>query len=88
MSEGHGAPKSSMMSSDQSMLRHIRHEHLVAGISGGVSATLCLHPLDLVKIRLQGRIVLFILSVVVLPLLCCMFEHSCEGKREIYVAAL
>ncbi|EDO28458.1 predicted protein, partial [Nematostella vectensis] len=34
-------------------LRHVRYEHLVAGVSGGVSATMVLHPLDLVKIRLQ-----------------------------------
>lgn len=28
--------------------------HMVAGVSGGVVATLVLHPLDLVKIRFQG----------------------------------
>ncbi len=28
--------------------------HLVAGVSGGVASTLVLHPLDLVKIRMQG----------------------------------
>ena len=27
--------------------------HLVAGFSGGISATLLLHPLDLIKVRLQ-----------------------------------
>jgi solute carrier family 25 folate transporter 32 len=31
------------------------HEHLVAGVSGGVSATLALHPLDVIKVRLQGK---------------------------------
>ncbi|XP_070208526.1 solute carrier family 25 member 32-like isoform X1 [Littorina saxatilis] len=36
-----------------SLLRHIRFEHLYAGISGGVVSTLILHPLDLVKIRFQ-----------------------------------
>ena len=30
--------------------------HLVAGVSGGVAATLVLHPLDLVKIQMQGAI--------------------------------
>jgi hypothetical protein len=28
-----------------------RVEHLVAGVSGGVAATVLLHPLDLLKIR-------------------------------------
>ncbi|XP_007901405.1 mitochondrial folate transporter/carrier [Callorhinchus milii] len=31
--------------------RLVRYENLVAGVSGGVAATLVLHPLDLVKIR-------------------------------------
>ncbi|XP_037946100.1 mitochondrial folate transporter/carrier [Teleopsis dalmanni] len=30
---------------------HVKYEHLVAGISGGVTSTLVLHPLDLIKIR-------------------------------------
>lgn len=30
---------------------HLKYEHLVAGISGGVTSTLILHPLDLIKIR-------------------------------------
>lgn len=30
-------------------------EHLVAGVSGGVLSTLVLHPLDLIKIRFQGK---------------------------------
>jgi solute carrier family 25 folate transporter 32 len=30
---------------------HVRYEHLLAGISGGVTSTLILHPLDLIKIR-------------------------------------
>jgi solute carrier family 25 folate transporter 32 len=28
---------------------------LVAGISGGVTSTLILHPLDLIKIRFAGK---------------------------------
>lgn len=30
---------------------HIKFQHLVAGVSAGVTSTLCLHPLDLLKIR-------------------------------------
>ncbi|CAG0905261.1 unnamed protein product, partial [Cyprideis torosa] len=30
---------------------HIQSEHLIAGITGGVAATLICHPLDLVKLR-------------------------------------
>jgi len=32
-------------------LSHVRLEHLLAGMTGGVASTLVLHPLDLVKIR-------------------------------------
>lgn len=37
------------------ILRHLKWEHLVAGVSGGAASTLLLHPLDLVKIRFQGK---------------------------------
>ena len=40
-----------------SITRFIRYEHLIAGVSGGVTSTLVLHPLDLIKIRFQGKIV-------------------------------
>lgn len=33
----------------------LKYEHLVAGISGGVTSTLILHPLDLIKIRFAGK---------------------------------
>uniref|UniRef100_A0A1B0C885 Uncharacterized protein n=2 Tax=Lutzomyia longipalpis TaxID=7200 RepID=A0A1B0C885_LUTLO len=33
------------------LLSLVKYEHLVAGISGGVTSTLILHPLDLIKIR-------------------------------------
>lgn len=33
----------------------IKYEHLLAGISGGVTSTLILHPLDLIKIRFAGK---------------------------------
>ena len=36
-------------------LKNVRIEHLIAGTAGGVSATLVLHPLDLIKIRFQGE---------------------------------
>ncbi|XP_056458992.1 mitochondrial folate transporter/carrier-like [Gadus macrocephalus] len=35
----------------QQLLRHVKVENLVAGLSGGVVSTMVLHPLDLVKIR-------------------------------------
>ncbi|OWF34946.1 mitochondrial folate transporter/carrier-like isoform X2 [Mizuhopecten yessoensis] len=35
------------------LFHHMKWEHLLAGVSGGVIATLILHPLDLVKIRFQ-----------------------------------
>lgn len=33
------------------LLNQIKYEHLIAGISGGVTSTLILHPLDVIKIR-------------------------------------
>ncbi|XP_067010745.2 solute carrier family 25 member 32 [Anabrus simplex] len=38
-------------SSKITVLSHVKYEHLVAGMSGGVASTLILHPLDLIKIR-------------------------------------
>lgn len=43
-------------SSKLALLNHIKYEHLVAGISGGVTSTLILHPLDLIKIRFAGKL--------------------------------
>ena len=37
-----------------SLLKHVRYEHLIAGVTGGVTSTLILHPLDLIKIRFAG----------------------------------
>jgi len=34
-----------------SLMASLQYEHLVAGVAGGVSSTLILHPLDLIKIR-------------------------------------
>ena len=41
------------MKTENSFFSNIKWEHLVAGISGGVISTLLLHPLDLIKIRLE-----------------------------------
>ena len=35
----------------------LKWEHMAAGVSGGVMSTLVLHPLDLVKIRFQGKLI-------------------------------
>ncbi|XP_041360898.1 mitochondrial folate transporter/carrier-like isoform X2 [Gigantopelta aegis] len=45
--------KKPIVSVKDGLLRSIKWEHLVAGVSGGVVSTLILHPLDLVKIRFQ-----------------------------------
>lgn len=33
-------------------LSHLKYEHLIAGVSAGLTSTLALHPLDVIKIRL------------------------------------
>lgn len=38
----------------KNVFSHVKYEHLLAGISGGVTSTLILHPLDLLKIRFAG----------------------------------
>lgn len=43
-------------SKKMSIFQHVKYEHMVAGISGGVTSTLILHPLDLIKIRFAGKI--------------------------------
>lgn len=37
------------------IFKHLKYEHLIAGITGGVASTLLLHPLDLIKIRFAGK---------------------------------
>lgn len=44
----------------QGLFAHVRYEHLIAGVSGGVASTLILHPLDLIKIRFAGWLIDFI----------------------------
>jgi len=39
----------------QNVFAHVKYEHLLAGISGGVTSTIILHPLDLIKIRFAGN---------------------------------
>ncbi|XP_059139971.1 mitochondrial folate transporter/carrier-like isoform X2 [Physella acuta] len=36
-----------------SLRSHIRFEHLVAGVTGGLVSSIVLHPLDLIKVRFQ-----------------------------------
>ena len=36
------------------LLPPVQYEHLFAGVAGGITSTLVLHPLDLLKIRLAG----------------------------------
>lgn len=48
------AMKSNSTGRKTNMFSHIRYEHMVAGFSGGVTSTLILHPLDLLKIRFAG----------------------------------
>lgn len=38
-------------SSPFSWVRHLKYEHMIAGVSGGVTSTVVLHPLDLLKVR-------------------------------------
>ena len=56
MSERQAIPERPTKPQRPSITRFIRYEHLLAGVSGGVSSTLVLHPLDLIKIRLQGKL--------------------------------
>lgn len=65
MSERQAIPERPPAPKSSSIIRFIRYEHLVAGVSGGVTSTLVLHPLDLIKIRFQGEFfpqAIFILS--------------------------
>ncbi|XP_018331422.1 mitochondrial folate transporter/carrier-like [Agrilus planipennis] len=42
-----------IVSKQSNIFNHIKFEHLVAGVSGGLTSTLILHPLDLIKIRFE-----------------------------------
>ncbi|XP_055995812.1 mitochondrial folate transporter/carrier-like isoform X2 [Ostrea edulis] len=53
MSSRSHARDSSVIPPVKGILRHVKWEHLLAGVSGGAASTLLLHPLDLVKIRFQ-----------------------------------
>lgn len=57
----------------KSVFQHVHWQHLAAGVSGGVVATLVLHPLDLVKVRFQGRYLgqAITLVVIMAKVLCC-----------------
>lgn len=49
------AIKSNTSTRKNGLLAHVKYEHMVAGVSGGVTSTLILHPLDLLKIRFAGK---------------------------------
>ena len=52
MSTSNGSTSNcSQNSSPFSWVRHLKYEHMVAGVSGGVTSTIVLHPLDLLKVR-------------------------------------
>lgn len=55
-------------SNGNSILSHLKYQHLLAGISGGAISTLILHPLDLMKIRFAGKTYIYIYCFV----LVCM----------------
>ncbi|XP_039282197.1 mitochondrial folate transporter/carrier-like [Nilaparvata lugens] len=42
---------SDSLKSGLKVFEHVKYEHLLAGVAGGVASTLVLHPLDLIKIR-------------------------------------
>lgn len=54
---GGGTSSSKVLQSNGkfNVMAHVKYEHLVAGISGGITSTLILHPLDLIKIRFAGK---------------------------------
>lgn len=57
-SEGDATESSSSMTKQREqiknlLVKNVRYEHLVAGVSGGVVSTLVCHPLDLIKVRFQ-----------------------------------
>lgn len=43
------------LGSYKNIFKHVKYEHMVAGITGGITSTLILHPLDLIKIRFAGE---------------------------------
>lgn len=49
---GNGSPATSSPAPKHfHIMNHVKYEHMVAGVSGGVASTLVLHPLDLLKVR-------------------------------------
>ena len=56
--------------------RAVRMEHLLAGITGGVVSTLILHPLDLLKIRFAGKMVLFYKKNLLTLIIWLRFDKS------------
>jgi len=56
-----GTLTESKLPSKVSLLAGVRWEHCAAGVSGGVISTLVLHPLDLIKVRFQGKLAVLLL---------------------------
>ena len=71
------AKPASSSSSSSSYTGHPAVDHALAGIGAGLVTTLCLHPLDLVKTRLQG----------VLHLIDLLIARDCDLLVPIYVPA-
>lgn len=55
MIKNHSSKSPGGLENMQGVFRHVKYEHLIAGISGGAISTLILHPLDLLKIRFAGK---------------------------------
>lgn len=54
--KNHTTKSPSNLENHHGLFKHIKYEHLIAGVSGGAISTLILHPLDLLKIRFAGKL--------------------------------
>lgn len=80
-------------SSGVTLFKHVKYEHLVAGVTGGVTSTVLLHPLDLLKIRFAGKDSLLSLCLIVENVLSgtsseALNDHrmyTCENHRVQYL---
>lgn len=46
-----------------SFLEGVRYEHLLAGVAGGTLSSLALHPLDMIRIRFSGTVLLLLMLI-------------------------
>ncbi|RZF43407.1 hypothetical protein LSTR_LSTR001668 [Laodelphax striatellus] len=51
VSSSSNSSNSGSSNTELKFFKHVKYEHMVAGIAGGVTSTLILHPLDVIKIR-------------------------------------